>query len=699
MTGEATHPGQFRVGVDTGGTFTDFVILDQFSGDVVVFKVPSTRSNEAEGIVNGLRQYLEKIGHAGDSIAFFSHGTTVGTNAILEGTGSPTGLIVTTGFRGIYEVGEQMRGHGSVIYDLYFDKPKRLVAPRYTEEVSERVSVSGEVLIELDVDSVVRAIELFKMHGIESVAVCLLFSFRNPKHEQQISGIFSELAPDVNLSLSSAIAPEIREYYRMSTSIVNAYLNPMLKRYITALGQQLDTLGVERNQRYIIRSNGGVASFNVAAQTSVQTILSGPAAGVVTAQHVAESTEWPNLVTFDMGGTSTDVALIKDAKAVRRMGGKIHDLDVLVPMMDIHTVAAGGGTIAWVDEMGSLQVGPRSAGSVPGPACYGKGGHEPTVTDANVVLGILSGDQPLAGGALDLDLVAAQKTITESIAVPLGISLLDAARGIIEIVNVKMQEAIKVVSSNKGYDLRDFYLFAFGGAGPIHASQIAQEMGMKGVVIPPFPGVASALGLLLSDVQHDFVHSYLCDLNSLDPELTASIFAPLRERAIEMLIAEGFPLENIQIQYAMDLRYGGQGYELTVGLPRIPENEGDFVKLRKRFDEAHLQLTGHHAPDENVEAVNYRVSVIVRVPSTPISVSVDEKGSLDAAFLGNRDVYFKNTWETVPMYQRSKLGVGNSIIGPALILQDDSTTLLNPSQLLSVDTNGYLLVESSAQDS
>lgn len=692
MSGNSISTGRFRVGVDTGGTFTDFVVLDHHSGELAVFKVPSTRSNESEGIVVGLSNYLNRIGSTGYDVGFFSHGTTVGTNAILEGTGAATGLIVTAGFGGIYEVGEQMRGQGSVIYDLYFDKPRRLVSPRYTEEVVERVSASGEVLVELDEDSVVRAVERFKSGGIESVAVCLLFSFRNPAHEQKVQQIFLELAPEINVSLSSEVAPEIREYYRMSTTVVNSYLNPMLHRYITLLGKRLDASGVEQDQRYIMRSNGGVASFDSAALKSVQTILSGPAAGVVTAQNVAQSSKWPNLVTFDMGGTSTDVALIKDAQAVRRMGGKVHQLDVLVPMMDIHTVAAGGGTIAWVDEMGSLQVGPQSAGSVPGPACYAMGGSEPTVTDANLVLGILSDLHPLAGGALKLNSDAASKAIALHIAEPLGISILDAARGIVEIVNVKMQEAIKVVSSNRGYDLRDFYLFAFGGAGPLHASQIAQEMGMKGIVIPPYPGVASALGLLLSDVQHDLVQSDLSELKTLSAGHCAGVFSSLEKRGMQILLGEGFDLEQCRVNYSMDLRYRGQGYELTVALPRIPQIEDDFISLREQFDKSHQQLTGHFAPDEDVEVVNYRVSAVAKVPSAPISVAVEAKGELEGAFLGTRRIYFTGSWREVPIYDRRKLGVGSSLSGPALILQDDSTTLINPSQTALMDANGYLCV-------
>lgn len=693
MTSETQR--RLRVGVDTGGTFTDFVILDESSGEIDVFKVPSTRSNQSDAIVTGLGNYLDAIDEVAQTVVFFCHGTTVGTNAILEGSGARTGLVITDGFRAVYEVGEQSRGQGSVIYDLFFDKPRQLVSPRFTEEVVERVNAAGEELVALDEDSANRAVERLVRHGVESVAVALLFSFKNPRHEMRIKEIFSELAPWIDVSVSSDIAPEIREYYRMSTTVVNAYLNPLLSRYINRLDVRLREIGVASDQRYIIRSNGGVASFASAAGRSVQTILSGPAAGVVTAQHVAALSGIENLVTFDMGGTSTDVALIRQGEPVRRMGGKVHSLDVLVPMLDIHTVAAGGGTIAWVDDLGVLQVGPRSAGSEPGPACYGRGGVEPTVTDANLVLGVLSGGHPLAGGVLKLDLELARNSILEKVAAPLGISVLDAARGIIEIVNVKMQEAIKVVSSNRGYDLRDFYLFAFGGAGPLHGCQIAEEMGMKGVVIPPYPGVTSALGLLLSDIRHDFVHSDLADLSSLSPSYMKQIFDSLTSKGAELLQSEGFHIDQCRFEFAMDLRYGGQGYELTVGLPEVPNTNEDLASLRVRFDQAHLQFTGHFAPDEKVEVVNYRMAAIASVPSAPISVSVSQAGTVEQAKIGSSEIYLNRKWESVPVYQRRDLPVNGRMEGPALILQNDSTTFLTPGQTAVMNDRGYLILEMS----
>jgi len=671
-----------RVAVDTGGTFTDFVVLDEKTGALDVFKVPSTRGSEADGIIAGLEQYLKKQRRAAGDVGFFSHGTTVGTNAILEEKGAKTGLLVTEGFRGIYEVGEQSRPYGATTYDLFYQKPPPLVRPRYTAEIGERVLFDGSVLRELDEETVRAAARKFRAHEIKSVAVCLLFAFRNPAHERRIAEIFAEEAPNCNVSLSSEVIPQIREYFRLSTTLVNAYLNPLLTGYVAALDDRLKELGCRTDQRFIMRSNGGVATFETAARRSVQTILSGPAAGVVAAEKLAaQMPGYRNVVTFDMGGTSTDVALIENGSPARRSGGKVHDRYVLVPMLDIHTVAAGGGTLAYVDASGVLQVGPQSAGAIPGPVAYGRGGTQPTVTDANLVLGYLSAGNALAGGTLSLDKDAAERAIREKIAEPLGLSTIDAARGIVEIVNVKMQEAIKVVSSNRGYDLRDFYLLAFGGAGPLHAGPMAEELGMKGVLVPPFPGVTSALGLLLSDVRHDYVVSDLRALEAVDARKVNEVFEGMRKHAEGELLGEGFRHNQLVYEYDLDLRYVGQGYELTVRVERVPLHEGDLQKIRGDFDQQHLALTGHSAPDAGVEIVNYRVTGVAIVPKATLASPFSAKGTLDDAFVSYRDAYFGSAKPVqTRLYDRANLPEGAQIDGPAILLQADSTTVIPPGQ-------------------
>jgi N-methylhydantoinase A len=677
----------YRVAVDTGGTFTDFAFLDSESGHIEIMKVPSTRGNESVAIVEGFSRWLDSKGLNAKSISFFAHSTTVGTNAMLEETGAKTGLLVTEGFRGVYEVGEQSRGYGSVIYDLFFEKPPLLVPPRLTEEIPGRVLFDGSVHHPLDEAASRKSIRKLIDLGVESIAVCLLFSFRNPQHETRVGEMIRDLAPNVNISVSSEIVPQIREYYRLSTTVVNAYLNPLLETYIRRLDKRLAQLGLATEQRYTMRSNGGLATFDSAAKRSVQTVLSGPAAGVVAAQQFAKVSSFHEMVTFDMGGTSTDVALITGGQAMRRMAGKVNRRDLLIPMLDIHTVAAGGGTVAWVDELGMLQVGPRSAGSVPGPVCYGRGGTEATITDANLVLGYLNAEFPLAGGSLRLNREASVKAIDEHIAKPLGLTATEAARGIVEIVNVKMQEAIKVVSSNRGYDLRDFHLYAFGGAGPLHAGQVARDLGMRGVIVPIYPGVTAALGLLLSDVRHDYVQSKLTDMRDLTAEEINAHFDRLTKQGKSELLAEGFSEREICFEFHLDMRYAGQGYELTIPVPSFPLTQNDPAELRRSFDSEHARLTGHSALTEAVEIVNYRLTGVVMVPQAPMTnpFSKNECITLEQTLLGRQHVYFSELPTDTPVYDRTRLPSGSIVTGPAVLLQADTTIILHHGETAVVD--------------
>jgi len=684
-----------RVAVDTGGTFTDFVVLDEAEGTIDIFKVPSTRGSEADGIVDGLHAFLKRTGGTGADVTYFSHGTTVGTNAILEENGAPTGLLVSRGFRGVYEVGEQSRPYGATTYDLFFERPHALVPARLTQEIDERVLFDGTVLTPLDEAQALVAIRTLLRRGVTSIAVAFLFSFRFAEHERRVRELIEREAPHVNVSLSSDVAPQIREYYRFSTTVVNAYLNPKVEHYIAALDDRLSNEGCSRKQRYIMRSNGGVATFAAAAQRSVQTILSGPAAGVVASSRLVAGTPYKNVVTFDMGGTSTDVALIREGRPMRRTGGKVHGRDVMVPMLDIHTVAAGGGTLAWIDSTGVLQVGPRSAGASPGPACYGKGGTEPTITDANLVLGLLAQESALAAGTLKLDFPAAERAIRERIAEPLGISIIDAARGISAIINVKMEEAIKAVSSSRGYDLRDFHLLAFGGAGPLHAAQVARELGMRGVLLPAYPGVTSALGLLLSDVRHDCVASELQRIDRVDVARVRSLFEALRDQGRDELVAQGFPADELRFEYTLDLRYVGQGYDLNVAADGLPADMAALVAARRQFDADHVQLTGHAAPDEPVEIVNYRVTAIAAVPHASIASPFSAAVSIEAARVGERLTWL-GTGEAVrtALFDRSQLPEGAIVDGPAILLQNDTTTVVGLDQRALVVERGQIEIVS-----
>jgi N-methylhydantoinase A len=673
---------RYRVTVDTGGTFSDFVYFDEQTNEVTITKIPSTPKDPSDAIMQGIQVLLDQGVHP-EEIQYFCHGTTVGTNALLEGKGVKTGLLVTEGFRGIYEVMEQARPYGSAIFDVMYDKPTLLVTQSRTGEVQERVDFQGKILHPLNEALLRETVRELAKEGIESIAVCLLFSFLHPEHEARVKRIIEEEIPTCNVSLSSEILPQLREYYRLSTTVINAYLNPILEHYIHRLEHCLTEAGIDTKQKYIMQSNGGTSTFETTARKAVTTVLSGPAGGVTAGVNLSKETGFSNLITFDMGGTSCDVALIKDGEPTISNRGKIEARDIAVPMMDINTVSAGGGTIARVDQMGVLEVGPDSAGAVPGPVCYGRGGTVPTVTDANLLLGYLSEDNFL-GGRMLLDRAEALKSIIQYVADPLEMDPLAAAEGIVKIVNVKMEEAIKAISTSRGYDLRDFMLVSFGGAGPLHAAQMSRNLGMAGVIVPLFPGVQSAMGLLMADVKHDYIRSKMTPLADLRAENINTIFDELADQALEDLEEEGFTREQTRIEYALDMRYAGQGYEIT-----IPANSNlevvDLQSLRNHFDKQHQQLFGHMAPDESVEVVSYRVVGIGLVPEIEIQKFAYSGGTLEDAYREHRDVQFDGEMYNCPVYQREKLDVFLTIHGPVVIDQLDSTTVILPGQTANTD--------------
>jgi N-methylhydantoinase A len=679
----------YRVTVDTGGTFSDFVYLDETSGEVSIMKVPSTPDDPSRAIIQGIDVLLAR-GVRSREIGYFCHGTTVGTNALLEGKGVRTGLLVTEGFRGIYEVGEQARPHGPAIFDVMHNKPALLVPGNATGEVRERVTFDGSVLLDLDEGALRQALRELAAANVESIAVCLLFSFLFPHHERRVRELIAEEIPGCGVSLSCEIVPQIREYYRLSTTVINAYLQPILARYIDRLGRRLSDAGIGTRQKYIMQSNGGMATFDATARKAVTTVLSGPAGGVTASVATARSTGLLNLITFDMGGTSCDVALINAGEPIVSNRGKIEGRDIAVPMMDINTVSAGGGTIAEVDRFGVLKVGPESAGAVPGPACYGRGGSKPTITDCNLVLGYL-GEDNFLGGKMRLDAEKARGAVETHVAAPLGIDMVEAAEGVVRIINVKMEEAIKAISTMRGYDLRDFMLLPFGGAGPVHAGRIAQELGMAGLVVPLYPGVFSAIGLLMSDVKHDHIRSRMTPLAKTTVEQINDVFSGLERDARAELEEEGFAADRIRIDRSLDLRYAGQGYELTIACGRRASSN-DLKRLRATFDAQHKSMFGHMAPDEPVEIVSYRVQATGLVPPVPLQTFARTGGTLDDAFRERRNVRFDGRDTDTPVYQRERLDVGSTFKGPAVIDQFDCTTVVYPGQEVRVDEFKNLIV-------
>jgi N-methylhydantoinase A len=681
---------RYRVTVDTGGTFSDFVHLNEQTGEISIAKIASTPDDPSRAILAGLEALLASVTKA-DEIGYFCHGTTVGTNALLEGKGVRTALLVTEGFRGIYPVGEQARPYGTAIFDVMYDKPAPLVPSRLTGEVKERIDFRGNVLRALDETALRETVRAFKAQNIESIAVCLLFSFLHPEHEARVRDIVLEEIPDCSVSLSCEVLPQIREYYRLSTTVINAYLQPILARYIAQLDRRLAAAGIVTRQKYIMQSNGGMATFAAAARRAVTTVLSGPAGGVTAGVLACGMSGSANIITFDMGGTSCDVALIKDGEPLLSSRGKIEGRDLAVPMLDINTVSAGGGTVATVDRFGVLQVGPQSAGAVPGPACYGRGGETPTITDCNLVLGYL-GEDNFLGGRMRLDAAKARAAIEAAVAKPLGLDVAEAAEGIVRVIDVKMEEAIKAISTMRGHDLRDFMLLAFGGAGPLHAGRIARDLGMAGVIVPLYPGVFSAIGLLMSDVKHDYIRSKLSPLSEVTPADVNGMFERMVAQALEELRDDGFAANHIRIERALDMRYAGQGYEIAVPCPVQPLQEADLRQLRATFDQQHQAMFGHMAPQEPVEIVSFRVRGIGLVAPVEMPKFKPAGTTLGDARHERRRVRFDGRELDCPVYQRERLDVGLTVAGPAVLDQFDCTTVICPGQTARVDEWKNLIV-------
>jgi N-methylhydantoinase A len=686
-----TEP-KYRVATDTGGTFTDFVIFNEATGAYRIMKVPSTPHSPAQALLNGLAA-LEAQGIGPSQISVFTHGTTVATNALLEGRGAKVGLAVTAGFRGVYEAMEQSRPFGPSIFDLGYTKPALLAPESATAGIDERIDASGAVVRAIDQPSIDAAIDRFRRAGVESVAVCFLFSFLNEEHEQRLANALRAAEPSWWVTTSSDLLPQVREYFRLSTTVINAYVSPVIGRYVAHLTSELDRLDVAPGRRFTMQSNGGSVPFDRTSDRGVATILSGPAGGVTAAIAIGGAVGSDNVITFDMGGTSCDVALIQQGEPTVSDQSTIEGRHIAVPMLDINTVSAGGGTIAEVDQHGALHVGPRSAGAVPGPAAYGRGGDRATVTDANVVLGYLNPRELLAG-ELEVDYAAAERVI-QAVAEPLGVSLLRAADGIVRVVNVKMAQAIRAISTERGFDLRDFTLVPFGGAGPLHACQIALDLGIPRVLVPTVPGATSALGLLMSDVKHDFVRSRLSNVAELDLEVANELFRQMVASARKQLAAEGFPDDEIRLRYFLDMRYSGQGYENPVPVPELPLTRESLAAYRSDFDAIHEQCHGHAARDQPVEVVNYRVQAVGVVPPVAVPVLDEAAGDAESARTGSRKAYFAAAAAApieVPVYSRERLRADHRFAGPAIVEQYDSTTVICPEQAATVDRYGNLVI-------
>jgi N-methylhydantoinase A len=681
---------RYRLGVDVGGTHTDFVLLDTATGELLIEKVASTPKNPALGVLDGVAKFIAR-GIAPDEIGFFAHGTTITTNALLEMRGAKVGLLITKGYRAVQEIQNQARDGN--LFDYFYSKPAAIAPQSLTKEIPERCDYTGRVLLPLDEAAVREATRELKDAGVESIAVCYLFSFMNPAHEGQTRALIHAQFPAVQVSLSSEVLPRIREWARLSTTLLNAYLEPVMVRYIAHLNGGLDSAGVRTKQRFLMQSNGGVMPFSaaIAGGRTVHTLFSGPAAGAQASAYLAREDARRGLVTLDMGGTSADIAFIEGGAPLEVTEGVIARRQIDVPALDMTTISAGGGSIAWIDGGGFLNVGPQSAGADPGPACYGRGGVRPTVTDADLVCGYLNPDYFL-GGAQRLDVAASRTALEAHIAEPLRMDVMAAAAGIQRIVDMRMADEVRVFAAKRGVDLSAFTLLPFGGAGAVHAAAVAEELGMRRILVPPRPGAFSALGLLCTDVVHDYIRSELRPLAEITADHAGDIFRQLERKASDELAAEGMSAADARFARELDLRYTGQGYELRTPLEGLFADRltaDALAAARDRFDERHARSHGHAAKERPVEVVSYRLRVRVAVPK----YEPREAGAAPSprpvanAIKGKRTVSFNGSMTDAVLYERDGLDIGAAIAGPALVEQFDATTVIPPGWTGQVD--GY----------
>jgi len=669
------------IGIDIGGTFIDIVIADE--DGIRHTKVPSTPREPAVGVLRGLRGLLDAGEIESATVERVIHGSTVATNALLEGTWGRTALVTTRGFRDVLEIGRQNRPG---LYDLFYERPPAVVPRDRRLEVGERVDGGGKELRPVDTADVTSTVERIGTMNIDAVAVVFLFSYLDPTHERQVGGALAEgLA--VPVVLSSDILPEFREYERTSTTVVTAALRPVLGAYLSTIEAGAAEAGLPRRWQ-IMQSSGTVTSATIAEREPARVILSGPAGGVEGARAIGARVEVPNLITMDMGGTSCDVAVIRDGRIGWSTSGAVGGHPVALPMVEIHTIGAGGGSVGWIDPGGALRVGPQSAGADPGPAAYGRGGERPTVTDAHVVLGHLDLDRPFGGlGKLDGDAAArAIGTVSE----PLGLTVEETALGILEISNAAMERAIRVISVERGHDPRDFALLAFGGAGPLHAVDVARRLSIPQVIVPSTAGVLSAFGLLTAEAGHDESRSLVVRLEEIRPEELGARVRELREAGTEKLRGEGFDDERIRSRASVDLRYAGQSHELNVDLPGGVLDGEAMRALGNAFHDLHEARFGHAARDEGIEVVTVRVRCYS--PAASLDLMPADSGSSGAGDV--RDAWFAPHGPVRTRFlDRSALQSGEPIEGPAVLCGSESTVLLPEGASGRQDHNGILIVE------
>src|SRR6516162_439210 len=680
----AVQQPRLRIGIDTGGTFTDVVSVDSGSGAMRVTKVASTPANPAIGLVRGVRAILEAAGGSPEDVAGLAHGTTVATNALLQGPISGLGLIVTAGFRHLLEIARQSVpvGYGN---SYFWVKPERIVPLHFVREVGGRLNFRGEEIRPLDEASAHAAAHFFRDQGVRAIGICLIHSYANPAHERRVADIIAQDYPDCTLSLSCVVLPEYREYERAVTTLVDAFVKPHMERYLNRVHDELGP-GLQHKPFLVMQSSGGVASADQVLCKPITTALSGPAAGALASAVVAEVAGFPDVVALDAGGTSTDLCLIEGGKPHVTNGGAVGAYPVRIPMIDIKTIGTGGGSIAWISREGHLKVGPRSAGAEPGPMCYPNGGAEPTITDANLVLGRIP--PVLIGGGVALDAARSREGLAIlAKRLPGAMSVEQLAHGIIEIANWNQANAIRQMTIQRGIDLRGFALLAFGGAGPAQSPAVMELLGMTACIVPRDPGNLSAFGLLAVDWRTDRIITKVMHEDAIDLATVASLYAGLEKDAVDSLERDGIDLARIRVTREADIRYAGQSMEVRVAAPaRAVDSE---------FLVAHLRTFGYnYAGEQKIELVNFCVSGfgLIERPDIP---KLAARGASTPARKSIRPVYFDGAFRDTPVYERAALPAGFRLEGPAVVEEFGSTTVVFPAQHLEVDPHGILIVRSA----
>jgi len=683
------------VGVDVGGTFTDVIFADTESGRTEIHKVPTTPDDPSDGVSTAIRGLCERHNIAPTEINHLLHGTTIATNAILQHDGAKTGMITTRNYRDILHIGRHQRPeHYSIMQEVPW-QDRVLVRRQHRLTASERIAPpTGQVLTELDEDEVRTAIQALKNADVESIAVCFLFSYLNPVHENRARELIEEEYPECFVTTSSSVSPQFREFERFTTATMNAFIGPKVRDYVNHLATRIGDDGIQADL-HVMSSNGGVATAKMVSDRPVMTLLSGPAAGVLGGAWTGELSNRTKLITFDMGGTSADIGIVSDGTFAQASARDtwIAGYPLLVSMIDIHTIGAGGGSIAYADPGGGFRVGPRSAGAIPGPAAYGRGGKQPTVTDANVVLGRLDKDYFL-GGEMSLDDSAAQQAIT-GLATELGLGVPDTADGILTLVTANMANAIRSRTVQKGIDPREFALIAFGGAGPLHAVDVARELGMSEVIIPPYPGITSAVGLLTTDLKYDTIRTEFQVSDEIDLQRLNSDLEAMEEELTDQFLNDGLTESAISFQRSGDLRYVGQGYELRITFADGLLNDDSLQGIFDQFHIQHRAEYGHDFPDSAIEIVNARVTGIGQMPKISQPEDINS-GTQESALMKSGSCMFRvdnhlEEFETM-FYQRDKLPLEHSIAGPAIIIQQDSTTVVPPNNQFVSDKAGNMII-------